>query len=229
MKGFRLWLFVTFALLAGGVFIRLGFWQISRLHERRAQNALIISRLDSGVVDVNDIPRDTALARFRLVRVAGIPDYDHELIYAARNYQGSPGVNFLTPVRFPGRDTAVVVDRGWVYSPDGSTIDAKRWRDRDSVFTGYVEEYPSTGGISYVGKPNIIARLSVDVVRKALPYPVAPVYVVALSDSVKAMDRIVRLSVPPLDEGPHKSYAIQWFFFAAVALTGAGYVIFGGR
>ena len=229
MKGFRLWLFVTFALLSAALFIRLGFWQISRLHERRAQNALIISRLDSAQVDVNDIPRDTTLARFRLVRVAGIPDYDHELIFAARNYQGSPGVNFLTPVRFPGRDTAVVVDRGWVYSPDGSTIDAKRWRDRDSVFTGYVEEYPSTGGITYVGKPNIIARLSADVIRKALPYPVAPYYVVALDDSVKAMDRIVRLSVPPLDEGPHKSYAIQWFFFAAVALAGAGYVIFGGR
>jgi surfeit locus 1 family protein len=229
LKGYKLWLFVTFALISAAIFSRLGIWQISRLHERRAQNALIISRLDSGVVDVNDIPHDTALAHFRLVRVAGIPDYDHELIYAARNYQGSPGVNFLTPVRFPGRDTAVIVDRGWVYSPDGSTIDAKRWRDRDSVFTGFVEEYPSTGGITYVGKPTIIARLSGDVVRKALPYPVAPVYVVALNDSVKSMDRIVRLSVPPLDEGPHKSYAIQWFFFASVALFGAGYVIFGGR
>jgi surfeit locus 1 family protein len=229
LKGIKLWLFVGFALASAAVFVRLGFWQISRLHERRAQNALIISRLDSAEVDVNDIPRDTALARFRLVRVAGIPDYDHELVFAARNYNGSPGVNFLTPVRFPGRDTAVVVDRGWVYTPDGSTIDHKPWRDRDSVFTGYVEEYPSTGGITYVGKPTIIARLSADVVRKALPYPVAPVYVVALNDSVKAMDRIVRLSVPPLDEGPHKDYAIQWFFFASVALFGAGYVIFGGR
>lgn len=227
MKGTKLWLFVAFALVSAGVFIRLGFWQISRLHQRRASNALIISRLDSAQVDVNDIPHDTALARFRLVRVAGVPDYDHELIFAARSYQGSPGVNFLTPVRFPGRDTAVIVDRGWVYTPDGSTIDAKRWRDRDSVFTGYVEEYPSTGGATYVGKPTIIARLSADVVRKAIPYPIAPIYVVELGDSVKAQDHIVRLSVPPLDEGPHTGYAIQWFFFATVALVGAGFVLFG--
>jgi cytochrome oxidase assembly protein ShyY1 len=27
---------------------------------------------------------------------------------------------------------------------------------------------------------------------------------------------------PALDEGPHESYAVQWFSFAAVALVGAG-------
>jgi cytochrome oxidase assembly protein ShyY1 len=39
----------------------------------------------------------------------------------------------------------------------------------------------------------------------------------------------VRLEVPALDEGPHLSYAIQWFFFAAVAVVGAGYVVAQGR
>jgi cytochrome oxidase assembly protein ShyY1 len=30
----------------------------------------------------------------------------------------------------------------------------------------------------------------------------------------------VRLGVPPLDEGPHLGYAVQWFGFATVALVG---------
>jgi len=46
-----------------------------------------------------------------------------------------------------------------------------------------------------------------------------------LGDSVMRPDRIARLTVPPLDEGPHLSYAIQWFAFATVALVGAGFVI----
>jgi surfeit locus 1 family protein len=173
------------------------------------------------------LPRDSALARFRRVRVAGVPDYAHELVYATRTRQGSPGVNLLTPLRLPGTDTAVLVNRGWVYSPDGSTIDASKWRDRDSVFTGYAEELPSTGGATFTGRPNIIARPSYDVVAKALPYPVATVYVVALAgaDSTTAADRIARLTIPPLDEGPHFSYAVQWFGFAAVALVGVGFVI----
>jgi hypothetical protein len=112
-----------------------------------------------------------------------------------------------------------------VYSPDGAQVDLARWRERDSVFTGYLEEYPSVAGATFTGRPGIIARLSHDVVAKALPYPVAPMYLVMLGDSVTAADRVARLTPPPLDEGPHLNYAIQWFFFALVALVGAVVVV----
>ncbi|MGH7618627.1 MAG: SURF1 family protein [Gemmatimonadaceae bacterium] len=227
MSRSKLGLFVAFALAAAAGCVRLGFWQLHRLGERRARNALIVSRLDSAAVDPSALPRDTAAARFRRVRVTGVPDYDHELIYATRTRLGSPGVNLLTPIRRPGTDTAVLVNRGWVYSPDGSTIDASKWHDRDSVFVGYAEEMPSAGGATFTTRPNVVARLSYDVVAKALPYPVLPVYVVALAgaDTTVAPDRIARLEIPPLDEGPHMSYAIQWFGFALVALVGVGFVI----
>jgi len=107
----------------------------------------------------------------------------------------------------------------------GATVDLAKWRDRDSTFIGYVEELPSVAGASYTDRPSVIARLSHDVVAKALPYPVAPVYVIVLSDSAIAADRIARLSAPPLDEGPHLSYAFQWFAFATVALVGVGIVL----
>jgi surfeit locus 1 family protein len=217
--------FLGVAVAAAAVCIRLGFWQLHRRTERQARNALIVSRLDSAAVDVTTLPHDTALARFRRARVTGVPDYEHELIFAARSYRGSPGVNFLTPVRIPGRDTAVIVNRGWVYSPDGSTVDETKWRDTSSTFTGYAEELPSVAGSSYASRPRVIARLSYAAVTKALPYPVAPFYLVALGDSVIAPDRLARLTVPPLDEGPHLNYAIQWFAFALIALVGAGVVV----
>ncbi len=225
MKRTRVWIFVLLALCAAGLFVRLGFWQLSRLNERRTRNALITSRLDSAEVDARSLPADTALARFRRVRVAGTPDYAHELVFAARSYRGSPGVNILTPVRAAGTDTAVIVDRGWVYAPDGSTVDLSKWHEPDTTFTGYAEELPSTNGASYSGRPNVIARMSVDVIRKALPYPVAPFYVVMLGDSAIAPDRIARLTIPALGEGPHMGYALQWFAFAIIAVVGAGFVV----
>lgn len=225
MKGNRLWLFVTIAVVCAAIFVRLGIWQLHRRVERRARNALVLARLNEPESDAASLPGDTAAIRFRRVRVHGTPDYDHELIYAARSYRGSPGVNLLTPVRIPGRDTAVLVNRGWVYAPDGATVDLARWRERDSTFSGFVEELPSRGGSTYSGRPNVIARLAYDAVAKALPYPVAPFYVVMLGDSAIAPDRLARLTVPPLDEGPHLNYAIQWFGFALVALAGAGYVL----
>lgn len=225
MRGNRVKVFVVIAVFLAALFVRLGLWQLDRRHERQARNALIAGRLDSAEVDVAALPRDSATARFRRVRVTGSADYEHELIYAARSYRGSPGVNLLTPVRIAGKDTAVIVNRGWVYAPDGVTVDEAKWRDRDSTFTGYVEELPSTAGASYASRPRVIARLSYDAVAKAVPYPVAPVYVVVLGDSAIAPDRLARLTVPPLGEGPHLNYAIQWFAFALIAIAGAGVVV----
>jgi surfeit locus 1 family protein len=220
----RLGLFVTLAVVLAAICVRLGFWQVSRLHERRARNALVRSRLDSAEVDLASLPGDST-ARFRRVRVTGTPDYAHQLIWAARIHNGSPGVNFLTPYRIPGRDSAVLVDRGWVYSPDAATVDEAKWRDTATTLTGFVELFPDVKGATFESRPNVVSRLSYDVVAKAMPDPIAHRYVAMIGDSVMAPDRIARLTLPPLDEGPHFSYAVQWFAFALVALIGAAYVV----
>ena len=46
-----------------------------------------------------------------------------------RTRSGSPGVHILTPLRIPESDTALLVNRGWVYSPDARTVDLTRWRE----------------------------------------------------------------------------------------------------
>lgn len=225
MSSAKLRIFVLFAVVAAAVCIRLGFWQLSRLHERRERNALVRSRIDSTEVDFRSLPRDTALSRFRRARVVGTPDYAHELIYAARTHRGSPGVNFLTPVRIAGTDTVVLVNRGWIYAPDGASVDSIKWRENDSTFSGYVEAFPAAPGAAYASRPNVLSRLGLPIVEKILPYPVAPMYLVEIGDSTMSNDRIARLTIPPLDEGPHFSYAIQWFSFALVALAGAWFVV----
>jgi surfeit locus 1 family protein len=218
--------FVLFAVVSAALFVRLGIWQLHRRGERRARNAVVADRMREAEGDASALAlNDTAGIRFRRLRVAGTPDYDHELILAARSHNGSPGVNLLTPVRLAGRDTAVLVNRGWVYAADGATIDEKHFRERDSVFVGYADVYPSPTGASYASNPRVLARLGADAAARAIPYPIALFYVVALGDSTGAADRPARLTVPPLDEGPHASYAVQWFAFAAIALAGAAFVI----
>ena len=226
MNPTRLRLFVLLAALSAAIFVRLGVWQLHRRSERRAQNAIIADRMREAERDAGSLSlSDTAGIRFRRVRLSGMPDYDHELILAARSHRGSPGVNVFTPVRLAGRDTAVLVNRGWVYAPDGATIDEGRFREPDSVFVGYADVFPSPTGTAYADKPRVLARLGADAAARAVPYPVARFYVVAVGDSTGGADRPARLTVPPLDEGPHTSYAMQWFSFAAIAVAGAGFVI----
>ena len=76
------------AVVIAAACVRLGVWQLGRLSERRAANALVSTRLDSAVVDVGRLPADTALARYRRVTARGTYDFDHEIVLSGRSRAG---------------------------------------------------------------------------------------------------------------------------------------------
>jgi surfeit locus 1 family protein len=223
-------LFYVLAFVMAAVCVRLGVWQLSRLSERRASNRLVEARLDSAVTPFAELPRDTALARYRRVTLDGVYDAAHELLLVGRSRNGSPGVYLFTPLRVEGSDTAVLVNRGWIYAPDAMTVaDPERWREPGPVrVTGFVQTFhpDGPGGSAIADRPGALRRTDPEAIRARLPYPIAPVYVIAIQaegDSARgAADSLpVRLSAPALDEGSHLSYAIQWFTFATIAVAGS--------
>lgn len=215
------------ALLAASVIIgiaciRLGFWQLSRLEERRAYNAHLAARRFTDPVGLKSLPADTAEARFRRLRVTGRYDYGKEVVWAFRTRRGSPGVNILTPMRVGATDTLLLVNRGWVYSPDGSRVDLRRWREGDTAtIDGYVQSFPHTIAPTPMKTALTYRALDRAKIERALGVPVFPYYMVLTTapgaDSARIPPRIDAIS---LDEGSHKSYAMQWFAFAAIALAG---------
>jgi surfeit locus 1 family protein len=229
--------FLITAALAAAVFVRLGFWQLSRLHERRERNAPLQTRLARSETELRSLPVDSA--EYRRVSVHGTLDTTHELVLATRSHQGSPGVYLLTPLRIAGSDTAVLVNRGWVYAADGMSVDLQRWRENDTLYSGYAELIPERADARAAapvtsrasGRPNLLRRLDREALANALPYPVSPVCLVATApDSSKPLtQRVVRLGLPVLDEGPHLGYAFQWFSFATIAIVGAGLVAHRSR
>jgi surfeit locus 1 family protein len=205
--------------------LRLGVWQVSRLYERRASNAFIAHRLHEPPVSLAQLPRDTAALRFRRVTVHGTYDYAHELVLTTRTRNGSPGVNVLTPVRIAGSDTALLVNRGWVYSPDGVHVDLTRWREGDSAIVLGFAVPPNgrrdgRGAVRSPTRRNAYRWLDFTAISATVPYPVYPFVVVLEDGSTPSPTRLPRIAPPPLDEGPHLSYAIQWFSFATIAVVG---------
>lgn len=209
------------------LFARLGVWQLSRLAQRRAFNATLVARLASPSADMAAISPDTAVGHYRRASAQGTYLFDHEIAWAARMREGSPGVNILTPLRLAGRDTVLMVNRGWAYSEDASTIDFGRWRERDTAsVTGYLETYPGTDPVPLKAGAKVVHRLDRGRIQALVGLPVAPYLLMQTSDSASHGDSVpVRLATPSLDEGPHKSYAIQWFAFATIAVVG-GVVLF---
>jgi surfeit locus 1 family protein len=204
------------------VFLSLGAWQLRRLSDRQAQNAFLASRRLGPVLPLDSLPADTGAAHFRRVRITGGYDYGKEIIFTLRGRNGSPGVNILTPLLRNGKDSAVLVNRGWVYSPDGTSVDLARWREADTVnATGFVETFPTQGPFPppNPARPRAFRRLYRAALEKVFPYPIANYYVV-LTDSSSSASAPPRVEPLPLDEGPHRSYAIQWFSFAAISIIG---------
>ena len=225
----RTLLFALVALVAAAVCVRLGFWQLARLHERREINAVVASRLRMPeATTLAALPADTAEARFRRVRLSGRFDYARELRLTGRSRNGSPGVNIITPLRLADTNVAVLVNRGWVYSPNGADADLPRWREGDSAtVVGFVNPLgPRRGDVRSAGARRGAVRWIDDrEIARDAGYPVTPYTVVQQGDGAapgtpRADSTPARLAVPPLDEGPHFGYAFQWFAFAAIALAG---------
>ena len=223
------------AIVTALVFSRLGVWQLHRLHERRAHNAALAARLKTPAVPLSQLSTDSANAHWRRAIVRGTYDFDHEIVLSGRTYNGSPGVQILTPLRPDSGGRAVLVNRGWVYSPDAATVDLGKWDEPPhAIVSGYVEDFVQGGpGVARLpSHQNAWRRLDAKELSAAFPYPIEPYYLVELDTLAESrrMQRIatttpVRLELPEMDDGPHLNYAIQWFTFAAVALVGVGTLI----
>jgi surfeit locus 1 family protein len=230
----RIWIFAVVAVFIAAGCVRLGFWQIDRLHQRRARNEVVTARLATAPVALAALPGDTASSRYRRVVVAGAPDHAQTFVVGPRSRQEAPGVHVVVPVRLAGSDTAVLVNRGWVKSPDGTTMPDSLAPEMDTTFVGYVEELTSGGpNAELPGRRRALRRMQMEAIARLVPYPVHPFYVVLTGPSTPGADSsgrpVLRVGDPVLGEGAHKWYAGQWFAFATIAIGGAGLVTVRSR
>jgi surfeit locus 1 family protein len=211
-------------LILAAVCVRLGFWQVHRLEERRAANARALAARAEPELDLAHRPAGAAILE-RRVRATGTFDHAHEFVVRGQ-VMGVPGVEIVTPLRLAGAgDTAVLVDRGFVPSPDAATLpDMPLDEPGERTVHGLAQPAPSEPDS---GQPLSNAghttwrRVDLAAARARLPYPLLDVVLLATPDS--AAPRFPRRRPEPtLNDGPHLNYAIQWFAFATMALIFAG-------
>lgn len=224
----RLVLFGVLAVAAAGVCVRLGIWQLHRLDERRAKNALVLERGAQAPLTMRALrEQDTSATHWRRVTVHGVADYDAEMVQTSRSQAGAPGVYLLTPVRPLEEgwgDTAVLVLRGYLYSADARTVDFERAREGDTLtIDALVTSFPppQPGAVRSPTSRRAIRLLDRDTLSAMMGRPLAPVVLLALGDTVpRDIALVTRVPPPSRSEGPHQSYAFQWFGFATVFLVG---------
>jgi surfeit locus 1 family protein len=198
----------------------LGVWQTRRLRERRTQNAVALAERQKPPVEIRTAHNTGPELIERRVAASGRYDDDHSIVLRARLYQGVPGVEIVSPLLLGDGRGAVLVNRGFVPTPDAFTIETDSLREPGTVrVTGIALPIGSGGGAPIAhGRETTWARLDLQALRSWLPYDVAELYIRQLPDST--LPRFPRrLDPPALDDGSHLSYAIQWFSFSAMALV----------
>ena len=228
MKGipWTRWLLLTLFVVALAItFVNLGRWQLDRLEQRRDRNAVVVEHENAPVAEFDAIyTREiTEADQWQRVRLSGTYDAAHQLVVRYRSIEGATGWEIVAPLDLADGRT-VLVDRGFVERPrdqDFPTV-APPPPAGEVTLVGYVRRNeqgrdsavtPDSGAVMLINSDAIGAWLGRDVVNGY----------VGVVESEPADPGFTVVEPPPLTEGSHLSYALQWFAFTAIA--GVGFVL----
>ncbi len=213
-------LFVVGLLMA---FIWAGFWQVSRLAETKDLNALIEARSALKAVPVADLAQLAPdEVDFRPVSDKG-RYVDEELIRVAnRSLDGVAG-DWVVALFETDSGELVLVNRGFIRRDDVAAAPLSP----DSV-TGWfrdTEVKDSAFGATDTGNGERVPRLDVQKLSERFDVALSPSWIQLApslnTDFVPRSQTVLpeALALPPLSNGSHLSYAVQWFTFAVLGAS----------
>jgi surfeit locus 1 family protein len=227
----------VFVLTCVVIFVCLGFWQLNRLQDRKDRNAEVaaaaalppemIGDLLPNGADSTEAEVDAVV--YRSVQLTGVYALDEQILVQNRSNGGAPGYWVLTPL-VQSDGTAVVVNRGWIpfsYTEEGPWTDFDPPAGEVSLL-GMVRapQVRSTSGLvtgptdSSEGVLRSLARVDVPRLQQQVDEKLLPIYLdLQVQEPAQAGALPEPVPEPELGEGPHLSYAGQWFIFALLTIV----------
>jgi surfeit locus 1 family protein len=205
--------------------LNLGFWQLRRLDERRAFNDTVEA---NAIVEPQRLPPridEAGLVEWRRFTVTGEYAPGSDVLVANRTLDGQPGYWIVSLLRPNEQEAPVAIVRGFITRTlaAGDDLGAVTAPSGEVTVTGYAQD--SRGGGRFatgtdVGPPEI-SRVDIEALAEHWGTDLLPIWL-QLSEQQPALqgDALTPVPLPELDEGPHLSYAVQWFIFSTIAVVG---------
>jgi cytochrome oxidase assembly protein ShyY1 len=214
---------LVFVVVLGGIFVRLGEWQIHRLEGRKESNAIVVAHENNPIVPLSQrgygVVQDGD--QWQRVTLTGTFDASHQLEIRYRSNDGATGTEVVTPLRTADGKT-VLIDRGFIVRgageappeslpapPSGTVTVMGHLRRSENGSTEAIT--PALGAVRLINAPVIGSWLGTEVMNGYI----------GLLEVTPAQDGpFIPVVTPTLDEGPHFWYAVQWFMFTGIAVAG---------
>jgi cytochrome oxidase assembly protein ShyY1 len=208
----------------------LALWQLSRREEARVEIELVEANWDRTPQPIDTVLTDLdafdAELKWMPVELVGHYLADEQLLVRGRPLGGVAGFEVLVP--FELDDGAVfIVNRGWL--PAGNEQD-----EPDSVPAAPKGEVTVVARLK-AGEPIVagrsapegqVATINLPAIAEMIDVPMYTSAYGLLAEEDPAPEIRPTAAVKPVpDEGPHLSYAFQWFVFGLLAFIGLAWAL----
>lgn len=226
----RDWILVVLLGVVGLICIRLGIWQLARRQERIAKNEEIQIRLSMPPSDLTDDVQSVQDYEYRKVEIEGIYLNEHSVVLRNRSHNEQTGVHLVTPLQIEGDEAAILIDRGWISNEAYVSQGIDQFEvDGSVVIQGVMRLSQEEPGLSFLADPTSAPDappriewrvLNIERIQSQITTALYPFFI-ELSEHENISPEMP-IPDPEIDlgQGPHLSYAIQWFGFSVIALVG---------
>lgn len=209
------------------VLIALGIWQLDRADQKRSHYEMLVKRQAEEVININQNPArinnaDKILGR-KLV-ATGKFNENIQILLDNQIMKNQAGYFVFTPFNLAGRDTWILVNRGWVAVGENRNQLPGLTRTEGVVsISGTAMNVPATG--IHLGEiiderpwPGVYRLQTMDIphIGKLTGITFMP-YIIRL-DPVSQYGYERMWSTPDSGENVHLAYALQWFLLAITLL-----------
>ena len=200
----------------------LGFWQLNRLDAKKNFNSVLRSHTSTPVQTLDQaVPTKWDKATYEWIRVSisGTYDSSKAVTIINRSQDGSAGYNSAVPFTSTSNRT-ILVNRGFV--PLVMSTPAAPSGEIEIV--GYLRASQSRSALGPIDSTDAgnteFQRFDVPLISAHVGRTLEPMFLQLIQESPAPSSQWpAKVPLPPLDEGTHLSYAMQWFFFCLVAFT----------
>ncbi len=204
--------------------INLGLWQLRRLDEKRTLNKAVATRSELPIQNLtaNNVSQ---IQEWQRVKVDGEYLTNKPVTIINRSTDGAAGYDSVVPLR-TSAGIIVLVNRGFVPL---ATRNPQAPTGTISV-VGYARPSQTRGALGAIDSTDPanteFQRFDIPLIMKHVGEKPAPLYIQLIKESPNNNQSFpAHVALPKPSEGPHLSYAVQWFFFSATALTAWAVVV----
>ena len=202
--------------------LNLGFWQLSRLDEKRKFNSVLSTHSSTPVQSLNEaVPAkwNKATSEWLRVSVTGSYDFSKAVTIINRSQDGTAGYNSVVPFTSTNNRT-ILVNRGFV----PLVMEAPVAPTGEIEIIGYLRASQSRSALGPIDSTEAgnteFQRFDIPLISAHVGKTIEPMFLQLITESPAGESQWpAKVALPPLDEGTHMSYALQWFFFCLVAFT----------